>query len=64
MAILGPIVVRRDGTVPFDDDLHPDHKAWMIGQLVEAGHNVKVGENGTVQIQNYGPEDNQPVTEG
>jgi hypothetical protein len=63
MAILGPIVVRADGTVPFDDDLHPDHKAWMIGQLVEAGHSVQVDpDTGLVKIQNYNPSANQPVS--
>lgn len=32
------IVIRADGSVPFDADLHPDHKAAMIAHLQETGH--------------------------
>jgi len=35
------IIIRADGTVPFDDDLHPDHKRAIIGHLVEMGHELE-----------------------
>lgn len=35
------IVIRADGSVPFDDDIHPDHKAHMIAHLVSQGHHVE-----------------------
>jgi hypothetical protein len=35
------IVIRADGSVPFDDDVHPDHRAHMIAHLVGLGHHVE-----------------------
>ncbi len=35
------IVIRADGSVPFDDDVHPDHRAQMIAHLVGMGHHVE-----------------------
>jgi hypothetical protein len=35
------IVIRADGSVPFEDDVHPDHKAHMIAHLVSQGHHCE-----------------------
>ena len=32
------IVIRKDGTVPFDADLDPAIKTHILGHLVETGH--------------------------
>lgn len=49
------IVIRKDGTVPFDDDVDPDHKATMLGHLLEMGHSVKRNEDGTHYIESWSP---------
>ncbi len=49
------LVIRADGTVPFDDELHADHKHAMIGHLVAQGHSVKMDEDGAVRIENWTP---------
>lgn len=47
------VVVKADGSVPFDKDVHPDHKRHMIGMLVEAGHAVKTRDDGSVYIDGW-----------
>ena len=34
------LVIRPNGDIPFDDD-HP-HKAQILGELVNAGHTLRV----------------------
>ncbi len=42
------IIIRADGTVSFDADLHPDHKAAILSHLRDSGHEFEHGhdENG------------------
>jgi hypothetical protein len=50
------VVIRADGSVPFDNDVHPDHRKTILGHLVAAGHNVQVNQDTQeVTIQNYQP---------
>lgn len=35
------VVIRADGTVPFDDDLHPDHKNAIVTHLIAMGHTLE-----------------------
>ncbi len=39
------LVIRADGTVPLDADLHPDHKAAMIASLTQSGHEFEHGRD-------------------
>lgn len=50
------IIIRKDGAVPFDDGLHPDHKTAMLGHLAQLGHTVQVAEDGSVTLANFTPE--------
>lgn len=50
------IVVRKDGTVPFDADVHPDVKAHILAHLVGRGHHVVFhAETGTHHIKDWTP---------
>ena len=57
------IIIRKDGTVPFDDDF-PDHlREHVIRHLSEQGHTLKSVE-GTrhMQIQNWvAPDEPKPA---
>ncbi len=46
------IVIRADGTVPFDADLHPDHKAAILSHLRDSGHEFEHAhdDNGNHQV--------------
>ena len=37
MAQLG-IVIRANGTIPFDEGFHPEHQALVLGHLLSTGH--------------------------
>lgn len=48
------IVIRADGTVPFDDDCHPHVRAQILQHLTDQGHiyhPVKGTKN--IKIQNW-----------
>lgn len=34
------IVIRKDGTVPFDADVHPIIKQRVLGHIAAAGHTI------------------------
>lgn len=57
MARLG-IVIRADGTIPFDEGFHPDHQELVLGHLLQEGHDlVKDPETGGWKIANWTPPD-------
>lgn len=57
MAQLG-VVIKRDGTVPFDEGLHPEHQAQILGYLLLEGHQLeKHPDTGLWKIANYTPPD-------
>jgi hypothetical protein len=35
------IVIKQDGTVPFDHDLPDEHRVAMLGDLADMGHTLK-----------------------
>jgi len=35
------LVIRKDGTVPFDDDVPEDHRAHYLAFLADNGHTVE-----------------------
>jgi len=35
------VIIRADGTVPFDDDCHPDIRAHILAHLADHGHTVE-----------------------
>ena len=39
VAMVG-IIIRKDGTVPFDDDVHPDVRAHILSHLSSQGHTI------------------------
>jgi hypothetical protein len=41
------IVIKADGKVPFDPDLHPDHRRAIIGHLSDLGHTLEPAEDGS-----------------
>ncbi len=45
------LVIRADGTVPMDADLHSDHKAAIITHLIETGHAFEHTEDGDVKLK-------------
>lgn len=47
------IVICADGSVPFDEGVHPDHKTAMLGHLAQLGHQVVVAEDGSVKLANF-----------
>lgn len=49
------IVIRPDGTVPFDADLDPAHKRTILGHLIEMGHTVQHAEDGSHVLLLTGP---------
>lgn len=49
------IIVRADGTVPFDEDLPSVHKERILGKLVSAGHTVTLQPDGTHKIADFNP---------
>ena len=49
------IVVRKDGTVPFDADLDPAVKTHIIGHLIETGHTLEHAPDGSCVILTSGP---------
>lgn len=34
------VVIRADGTVPFDDDCHPHVRGQILAHLADLGHTV------------------------
>lgn len=54
-SLLG-VVIRRDGTVPFDDDCHADVRAACLAHLAEQGHAYEpVPHTKHVRIKNWAP---------
>jgi hypothetical protein len=49
------IVIRADGTVPFDDEVQEEHKHAMLGYLLEQGHAVAKQDDGSWKIANFDP---------
>jgi hypothetical protein len=51
-------VIRKDGTIPFDDDpnRHPEHKAAVMQDLGERGHASIHTVEGHLVIQNWDPD--------
>lgn len=49
------VVIRRDGTVPFDDDVHPAVKAAIHQHLLDEGHTVSEIEGGHLKVENWTP---------
>lgn len=49
------VVIRRDGTVPFDDDVHPAVKAAIRQHLEDEGHELTELEGGHLKIENWEP---------
>ncbi len=35
------IIIRADGTIPFDDDVSEEHKTAMLGHLTQMGHVIQ-----------------------
>lgn len=50
------VVVRKDGTVPFDDGVHPAVKAEIIRHLNAKGHTLTHHPEGHITIHNFDPE--------
>jgi len=51
-ALVG-IVVRKDGTVPFDEGCHPDVRAHILRHLADTGHTIApVADTQHVKISN------------
>lgn len=49
------IVIRPDGTVPFDDNVHPDVRAHALLWCMEQGYTVSpMGQN--LKIHNWKPD--------
>jgi hypothetical protein len=50
------IVIKKDGLVPFDDDVPEENRNHMIAHLVGKGHHLQPVE-GTrhMRIMNWGP---------
>lgn len=68
LAMVG-VVIRADGTVPFDEDCHPDVKGAILAHLAEQGHTLepvmKDGRHtGHMKIKNYVPPKPKPKKEG
>jgi hypothetical protein len=36
--VMVAVVIRKDGTVPFDDDCHPQVRLHILDHLAEHGH--------------------------
>ncbi len=49
MAHLG-IVIKADGTVPFDGGLKHPHRAAVLQALVDSGHAVEPAAEGALKI--------------
>jgi len=49
------IVMRKDGTVPFDDDVPEDHRAIIMGALVANGHEIHLNQETGVLTVKSGP---------
>ncbi len=35
------IIIRKDGTVPFDEGVHPDVRTHILAHLAEHGHTLE-----------------------
>lgn len=54
-ALVG-VVIRADGTVPFDDDCHPDVRAAIMVHLADNGHTIEpVKGTRHVKIKDWKP---------
>lgn len=56
----GYIVIARKGDdgvtrIPFDPDVHEDHRKAMLGHLTDAGHVLEMHPDGTHAIVHSGP---------
>lgn len=50
------VVIRKDGTVPFDDDVHPEVRAAILEHLEKEGHKVSdVKGTAHVKIKGWKP---------
>lgn len=47
------MVIRTDGTVPFDADCHPEVKAAIIATLTAQGHTLTHHPEGHLTIHNW-----------
>jgi hypothetical protein len=59
-------VVRKDGTIPFDDDpnRHPGMKGAILQDLAERGHTATHHPEGHISIQGWGGKLNTHPSEG
>lgn len=54
-SLLG-VVIRKDGTVPFDDNCHADVRYACLDHLTEQGHEyVSIPGTKHVRIKNWAP---------
>lgn len=49
------IIIRADGTVPFDTEVDDGHKQAMLGHLVAAGLTVQKQPDGSYKIPDWKP---------
>ena len=54
------VVIRADGTVPFDDDCHPLVKAAIIQHLTDEGHTLTHHPEGHLTIHGWTPPEPDP----
>lgn len=47
------VVIKADGSIPFESDVHPAHKAAMLGHLTMQGHAVKRRDDGSYFIEGW-----------
>lgn len=49
------IVIKPDGSVPFDEGLDPAVKTHIIGHLIETGHTLEHAPDGSHVLLKSGP---------
>jgi hypothetical protein len=54
------IVIRADGTIPFEPGTHPEVKANALLWCMQNGHTVSPIEGGHLRIHNWKP-DHKPA---
>lgn len=48
------IVIRADGTVPFDDEVSHEHRSQTITHLIDSGNEIKTIPNSRhIRIKNW-----------
>lgn len=48
------VVIRKDGTVPFDDDVSASDRAHMIAHLADQGHQLEpVAGTRHMKVKNF-----------